>query len=276
MKTAKNKLLRISLLAILIAIELLMFFTVIGYIPLGVTSVTLMAVPVAVGAVVLGPTAGGILGFIFGITSFVQCLGIYRPDAFGILLFGISPVKTFLLTVVTRTLMGIAVGWIYKGLSKIKWKHFPVAAAIFSCGFIGLGLAALLYANTPSVLMYLVSAIALVLAGFLYHFVSTLDVSAAPAVLSACSAAVLNTVFFVSALVFLFGQDPSVLAMFGESATVTDIITALVTVNAVLEAAVCLILGTAVSKALISLQKKIALPADKKKKAAEKAEPSKE
>ena len=36
--------------------------------------ITLIVIPVAVGAVTLGPAAGAILGGVFGITSFIQCL----------------------------------------------------------------------------------------------------------------------------------------------------------------------------------------------------------
>ena len=46
---------------------------------------------VVIGAIILGPTAGAILGGVFGITSFIQCFGI---SAFGTLLFGINPVLT--------------------------------------------------------------------------------------------------------------------------------------------------------------------------------------
>jgi uncharacterized membrane protein len=256
-KKKSNRLIRITLLAILIAIELLMAFTPIGYLRFGVTSVTLLPVPVAIGAILLGPTAGGILGAVFGLTSFYQCFGM---DALGVLLLDISPVATFLLTVVTRILMGVCVGWLYKGLSKIKGKYFPTVAAIFSCAFVGLSLSVLFNMNGASAWNYLIGAVGAILIGFLYHFIASLDATAAPSVLSACSAAVLNTLFFVSALVLLFGNNPKVLEFTGQS-NAWGIVVLLVTLNAVIEAAVCLVIGTAVSKALLALQQKVAKPA---------------
>ncbi len=255
-KKNANRLIRITLLAILIAIELLMAFTPIGYLKLGVTSVTLLPVPVAIGAILLGPVAGGILGGVFGLTSFYQCFGM---DALGVILLDISPVGTFVMTVLTRILMGVCVGWLYKGLSKVKGRHFPTVAAIFSCAFVGLALAVLFNNNGASPWNYLIGAVASVLIGLLYHFIASLDPKGAPSVLSACSAAVLNTLFFVSALVLIFGNHPRVLEFTGQS-NAWGIVVLLVTLNAVIEAAVCLVIGTAVSKALASLQVKLAKP----------------
>ena len=90
-------------LAVLIAIILIMAFTPIGYIRTLGLEITLIVVPVAVGAVTLGPMAGLILGTIFGITSFIQCFGM---SAFGVMLLSINPVFTFIVCVPTRMLMG--------------------------------------------------------------------------------------------------------------------------------------------------------------------------
>lgn len=104
-------------MALLIAIILLMAFTPIGYIKTLGLEITLIVVPVAVGAVTLGPTAGAILGAVFGITSFIQCFGM---SAFGAVLLGINPVLTFIVCVPTRILAGWLTGVIYKGLRKTK------------------------------------------------------------------------------------------------------------------------------------------------------------
>ena len=53
-------------LAVLIAIELLLEVTGLGYLKTGPLEFTLMLVPVIVGAIVLGPLAGAILGGVFG------------------------------------------------------------------------------------------------------------------------------------------------------------------------------------------------------------------
>lgn len=92
-------------------------FTPIGYIKTAGLEITLIVIPVAVGAVTLGPAAGAILGGVFGITSFIQCFGM---SAFGTLLLGVNPVFTFLVCVPTRILDGWLTGLIYKGLKKTK------------------------------------------------------------------------------------------------------------------------------------------------------------
>lgn len=104
-------------MALLIAIILLMAFTPIGYIKTLGLEITLIVVPVAVGAVTLGPLAGGVLGAVFGLTSYIQCFGM---SPFGAVLLGINPLATFIVCVVSRTLMGWITGLIYQGLRKIQ------------------------------------------------------------------------------------------------------------------------------------------------------------
>ena len=111
-------------MALLVAIILLMAFTPIGYIKTAGLEITLIVVPVAVGAVTLGPVAGAILGGVFGITSFIQCFGMSQ---FGALLLGINPFFTFLVCVPTRILMGWLTGLIYHGLRKTK---LPATASV--------------------------------------------------------------------------------------------------------------------------------------------------
>lgn len=254
MKKAKSRTLYLTTLALLMALELLMaFIPNIGYIRIGVVSATLLPIPVAVGAVMLGPLGGGILGGVFGLTSFYQCFGM---DAFGVMLMGISPVKTFLLCFVPRALMGVLVGLIFRGLCKIRGKHFPTVSAIVSCAFTGVALAAILYMNTPGWGMYLFAAAAGIGIGLLYHFIASLDPKGAPVVLSSCSAALLNTLFFISLLLLFFGNNATVLAANGAE-SIMDLVKLLVTVNAVIEAAVSLVLGTVVNKILMAIQARV-------------------
>lgn len=60
-------------LALLGAIIILMALApFLGYIPLGVTRATIIHVPVIIGAVLLGPKKGALLGALFGLTSFLN------------------------------------------------------------------------------------------------------------------------------------------------------------------------------------------------------------
>ena len=77
--------------------------------------VTFSMVPVAIGAIVFGPTVGAILGCVFGLVSFLQCFGY---SAFGATLLGMSATKTFLVCVPTRILAGYLTGLIRKALQK--------------------------------------------------------------------------------------------------------------------------------------------------------------
>ena len=126
-------------MALLVAIILIMAFTPIGYIRTAGLEITLIVVPVAVGAVTLGPAAGAILGGVFGVTSFIQCFGM---SPFGAALLGINGFLTFLVCVPTRILMGWLTGLIYKGLRKTKLPSGVSAlgaknALLFILAFVG-------------------------------------------------------------------------------------------------------------------------------------------
>ena len=61
-------------LAMMIAVILLMAFTPLGYIRTPFLTVTLITIPVAVGAMFLGPKGGMVCGLAFGLTSFYTAL----------------------------------------------------------------------------------------------------------------------------------------------------------------------------------------------------------
>lgn len=104
-------------MALLTAVIVLLAFTPLGYIRTFGLEITLIVVPVTVGAVTLGPAAGAILGAVFGITSFIQCFGM---SPFGAVLLSINPAATFIVCVVSRILMGWLTGLIYQGLKNIQ------------------------------------------------------------------------------------------------------------------------------------------------------------
>ncbi len=128
MNTTTNfRTMRMVQLALFIAIIILMAFTPIGYIKTPALEITLIVIPVTVGAIILGPTSGAILGGVFGITSFIQCFGM---SPFGAVLLGINPLATFILCMVPRILMGWLSGILFAALKKIdKSKVFSYAAA---------------------------------------------------------------------------------------------------------------------------------------------------
>ena len=61
------------LVALFCAIIVIMAFTpMIGYIPLGFTRATIIHIPVIIASIILGPKKGAFLGFVFGLTSFIN------------------------------------------------------------------------------------------------------------------------------------------------------------------------------------------------------------
>ncbi len=117
---------RMVLTAFFVAIVLLMAFTPLGYIPTPMIKISLISIPVAVGAIILGPVEGLILGTVFGLTSVYQSMA---GDGLGPLMMQIAPISNIIVRLPTRMLMGWLTGMIYKGLkdSRIKAISIPVA-----------------------------------------------------------------------------------------------------------------------------------------------------
>lgn len=115
MKKQRDRIVFMAEMALLIALILLMAFTPIGYLqtPWGL-QITFIVVPVAIGAVVLGPGAGAALGLVFGLTSFANAF----TSAIGTTLMQENAVYTFILAVVPRILVGLLPGLLYAFLKK--------------------------------------------------------------------------------------------------------------------------------------------------------------
>ncbi|MDO5015202.1 MAG: ECF transporter S component [Clostridia bacterium] len=114
-KSQTEKTVKLTQLAFLIALIIIMTFTPIGYIPIGPLKITLLLIPVVLGAILLGPSGGTICGFAFGMSSFITC---FTGDAFGAALVAINPFYTFITCVVTRTIMGYLTGLLFKKINK--------------------------------------------------------------------------------------------------------------------------------------------------------------
>lgn len=130
MQTAKTGLSagtrKLVYMAILVAIIIIMAFTPLGYLRTAGVEITFIQVPVMVGAILIGPAAGAILGGIFGLTSFIQCFGM---SPFGAALLEINPIFTFILCVGARVLMGWLTGLIFRALQKVDKTKFISYAA---------------------------------------------------------------------------------------------------------------------------------------------------
>ena len=103
-------------LAAMIAIIIIMAFTPLGYIKLPGLTITFLTIPVAVGAIILGPVGGLICGLTFGLTSLYQAVTGGSVFTFA----NLNPVFTIILTIVPRALEGLLTGLIFKALHNIK------------------------------------------------------------------------------------------------------------------------------------------------------------
>lgn len=103
-------------IGLMIAVLLVMSFTPLGYFHTLGLDISLMMIPVGIGAMIIGPKAGLLLGFVFGATSFYQALT--GASAFSAMLMSINPFYTFLVCIPTRMLMGWLTGMIFLGAKK--------------------------------------------------------------------------------------------------------------------------------------------------------------
>lgn len=114
-KVSKSKIASLTVTAMLTAIILVMTFTPLGYLRIGPLELTLITVPVIIGAVTQGPKVAAILGAVFGISSFIQC---FTGSVLGGILLSESFVKCFIVCFVPRFLMGLLCGLIFKACEK--------------------------------------------------------------------------------------------------------------------------------------------------------------
>ena len=118
MNTKKLDVRALAIMGLMTALLILFSFTPIGTIPIGPLSITLNIIPVAIAAIALGPLGGLAMGCVFGILSFLQCLGIGVPSGMGITLFSINPFLAFIQRFIPRALDGLLVGLIFRALEK--------------------------------------------------------------------------------------------------------------------------------------------------------------
>ena len=85
--------------------------------PMPGTSVNLVLIPIALGAMILGPAAGAWLGFVCGMIIYVY-YGVMGTDPFTGFLFANNPYITAGICLVKSTLAGFLAGWVYRLLHK--------------------------------------------------------------------------------------------------------------------------------------------------------------
>lgn len=154
----KQKMNGLVLTSLFAAIIIIMAFTPLGYIPLGIINATIIQIPVIIGSLFCGPKKGAFLGFLFGFTSFLK--NTITPATLSAFVF--SPVlaagmfgakgvlfSTFI-CFVPRILVGVLPYFIYKLMKKVsksKAVNFTIAGVIgaFTNTFLVMGSIYVLY-----------------------------------------------------------------------------------------------------------------------------------
>ncbi len=127
-------------MALLTALMLVMAFTPLGYIPLPFMNATTMHIPVIIGACLLGPKLGGVLGGLFGLTSVLKATITPNLTSFVFTPFySFSPEfhgswMSLIVAIVPRVLIGIVAGLLFQWLGKLV-RNETVSLAI--AGFVG-------------------------------------------------------------------------------------------------------------------------------------------
>ena len=136
MKSNKFTTSQLTILGLMSGILFLMAYTPLGYLNIGPLAVTFNVLPVAICAVVLGPTGGAVAGAVFGLTSFLQAMGIGGTSALGAALFQINPFLSAVQCFVPRILDGLLIGFIYRGMRKKTNVYASCAVTGFFSAFL--------------------------------------------------------------------------------------------------------------------------------------------
>ena len=181
-------------LGLMVAIIFVMAFSPLGYLRTPGLTITFLTVPVAVGAIILGPTAGAICGGAFGVTSAIMALTGGSP--FSAALLGINPFGLLFTLLVPRILEGWLCGLIFKAASRFSKNGAYVIASL------------------------------------------------------ACP--LLNTLLFMSSLVLFFYNDPYIQDLAAKLGATNPVVFVVLFVGlqGAIEAVVCAVLGSAVSRTL--------------------------
>lgn len=116
----------IAVVGLLTAVLIVLGETPLGLIPIGPIRATTLQIPVVIGAIIFGPVVGGLLGFFFGMISWIKQFTTPTITSF----IFMNP----LISVLPRIMIGLGTAWIYKLLQKALGKKNGVAPIALSAG----------------------------------------------------------------------------------------------------------------------------------------------
>ena len=121
-------------IALLMALVIVLQFIPIP--PVGGFSISLVLIPIVMGAAMFGPAAGALLGAAFGAIVFINC--VTGTDPGGAMVFQANPVLCFIVVLGKGTLAGLASGFVYK-LLKNRNPYIAMLCAAIVCPVVNTG-----------------------------------------------------------------------------------------------------------------------------------------
>ena len=133
----KSNIKRMVGIALLMAMVVVLQFVGSSIPPIGGTvSISLVLIPIVIGAAAFGPGAGAILGGVFGVITLIGCIS--GTDAGGAMVFQASPVLCILVVVGKGVLAGWLSGLTYRSLAG-KNRYVAMLLAAIVCPVVNTG-----------------------------------------------------------------------------------------------------------------------------------------
>lgn len=126
-KNSNKKTQRMVVTAFFIAL-IVVLQLIANYFKVGAVSISLVLVPITVGAIMFGPAVGSVLGCTFGIICFLY--GLFGLDPFTLSMIQFNPLGTVLICLVKGTAAGLVPALLFKLFNKITNEKTVVSAAI--------------------------------------------------------------------------------------------------------------------------------------------------
>ncbi|MCI8491883.1 MULTISPECIES: ECF transporter S component [Anaerotruncus] len=130
----------LTLIGLLAAVEVVLTLTPLGFVPLGVTKATTIHIPVILGAVLLGPAAGAVLGGVFGVLSVLT--NTFQPTVTSFVFtpfYALTPDFSgngwsLVVAIVPRILIGVVSAYVFRVLARFSKGR---SAALIGAGIVG-------------------------------------------------------------------------------------------------------------------------------------------
>ena len=125
-------------IALLMAMVIVLQFVGSSIPPIGGTvSISLVLIPIVLGAAIYGPSAGAILGGTFAVVTIINC--ITGADRGGAMVFQANPLLCILVVTGKSVLCGLIAAWTYN-LIKNRNRYFAMLCAAIICPVVNTGI----------------------------------------------------------------------------------------------------------------------------------------